>query len=98
MVSRGCSHLVSDLNLETAQDLGWIKSNQYATRAQDLNDRNICDPDMFERHVAFRNIYLNPIPDQLMKEEYNFVWSVCALDHLGSIKKGIEFIVKSLKC
>lgn len=98
MVNRGCSLLLSDLDLEMAEDRGWIEFNQYATKVQDLNDRNICVPDLFERHVAFRNIDMNHIPDELMKGDYDFVWSACALDHLGSIKKGIEFIVNSLKC
>jgi hypothetical protein len=98
MVNRGCSLLLSDLDLEMAEDRGWIESNQYATKVQDLNDRNICDPDLFERQVAFRNIDMNHIPDELMKGDYDFVWSACALDHLGSIKNGIEFVVNSLKC
>ena len=30
--------------------------------------------------------------------QFDFVWSSCALEHLGSMKQGFEFIYNSLRC
>jgi 2-polyprenyl-3-methyl-5-hydroxy-6-metoxy-1,4-benzoquinol methylase len=31
-------------------------------------------------------------------QDYDFVWSACALDHLGNLENGFKFIFDSLKC
>jgi len=98
MVNHGCSLVVSDLDLETADQLGWVKTNEYSGGLKGLNDRGICDQAFFELQVTFRLIDMNRIPDSVMREEFDFVWSSCSLEHLGSIDKGIEFILNSLRC
>jgi hypothetical protein len=40
---------------------------------------------------------MNEIPEALF-EQYDFVWSACALKYLGSLEHGIKFIKNSLKC
>ncbi len=40
---------------------------------------------------------MTKIPKKL-SHKYDFLWSNCALGHLGSIDKGLEFIEKSLEC
>jgi hypothetical protein len=40
---------------------------------------------------------MNNIPSKV-HGEYDFLWSNCALGHLGSIKKGLDFIETSLHC
>ena len=41
---------------------------------------------------------MNKIDDKFTKEEYDFCWSCCALEHLGDSKKGLDFVINSLKC
>ncbi len=41
---------------------------------------------------------MNAIDDRYLKEGFDFVWSSCSLEHLGTLEKGIEFVVNSLKC
>jgi len=40
---------------------------------------------------------MNKIPKQL-HGKYDFVWSNCALGHLGSIENGLRFIIESARC
>ena len=47
-------------------------------------------------HVKLRSVDMNSIPDDI--EGYDFTWSACAFEHLGSIDKGLEFVKNSLKC
>ena len=39
---------------------------------------------------------MNAIPDDLVG--FDFCWSACALEHLGSLRHGFDFIENSLKC
>ena len=39
---------------------------------------------------------MNDIP--LSLTAYDFTWSSCAFEHLGSIEKGIQFVINSTKC
>lgn len=40
---------------------------------------------------------MNNIPVNL-HNQFDFIWSACALEHLGSIEHGIKFILNSMKC
>ncbi len=61
-----------------------------------LNDRHLCDRQQFNRFVEFREVDMNTVPDDLAG--YDFCWSACALEHLGSLDNGIKFIRRSLAC
>ena len=37
---------------------------------------------------------MNEIP--VLSDQYDFCWSICALEHLGSIQNGLDFIENSL--
>lgn len=94
---RGVSVLATDLEPEGAQNAGWVKTAQHARSKQSLNDRKICDPDKFDRLVDFRFMNMNRI-DADLAGQFDFVWSACAFEHLGSIMHGLEFVVNSVKC
>lgn len=38
---------------------------------------------------------MNAIPDDL--KGYDFCWSACALEHLGSLKHGINFVINTIE-
>jgi hypothetical protein len=61
-----------------------------------LNDRGICDAALFSKLVDFRNVDMNNMPSDLVG--YDFCWSSCAFEHLGSIELGMQFVEISLKC
>ncbi|SEA73769.1 hypothetical protein SAMN05444680_103347 [Variovorax sp. YR216] len=39
---------------------------------------------------------MNAIPDDLGR--HDFIWSSCALEHLGSLQHGIDFVLDANKC
>ena len=39
---------------------------------------------------------MNNIPDNL--KNYDFLWSSCALEHIGKIRDGADFIYKAMDC
>jgi hypothetical protein len=94
-VKYGCKILATDLDLDKADEDGWVDSNQHANGLNVLNHKEICNQDLFQKNCKFLHIDMNHIPDSL--GTFDFIWSSCALEHLGSIKMGKKFICNSLK-
>jgi hypothetical protein len=96
LVKRGSIIVATDLDTEEAIKKGWKFGNQHAEQIANLNDKNICPVDIFENNTSFRFVDMNNIPADL--KDFNFTWSACSLEHLGSLQKGMDFIYNSLKC
>ena len=94
--SYGCHVVGTDLDERSARDAGWAGTNQHMVSTKMMNQRGICQQDAFERLVTGLVVDMNRIPHSL--RDFDFVWSSCALEHLGSIDNGLDFIVNSLDC
>ncbi len=94
--SYGCDITATDLDLKRAADAGWVDTQQHAKNLEMLNERNLCDPHDFNRRVSFRYVDMNQIPQDL--NGFDFTWSACALEHLGSLALGEQFVYNSLAC
>lgn len=94
-----CKILATDQFAEKAVASGWKKSSQYSSNLQDLyeSSKHIISKPLFTKSVKYKNIDMNNIPISL-HNQFDFIWSACALEHLGSIKHGIKFILNSMKC
>lgn len=88
--ARGAQILGTDLEPDHAAQNGWVETNQHAFNKQAMNDRGLCPADLFERNVSFRFVNMNAIPANLGRFDFN--WSACAFEHLGSIANGLAFI------
>ncbi|MBI5464278.1 MAG: SAM-dependent methyltransferase [Ignavibacteriales bacterium] len=96
MAKYGCSVLATEINIEQAHEQGWVKNQTRESQLTLLNNRGICDADTFRKLVSYKDVDMNFIPDTL--RDFDFVWSCCSLEHLGSLEHSIAFIVKSLEC
>jgi SAM-dependent methyltransferase len=94
--SLGVQIVASDQSIEAAERAGWAKSNQHSQDITALNDARICTDDIFSRLVSFMEVDMNDIPSRL-DEEFDFCWSSCSLEHLGSLRHGFAFIENSLR-
>lgn len=97
MAQRGVAVLATDLDQTAAQALGWVDTDQHAASKAALNARALCAPEPFDRLVDLRVVDMNAIPADLAGQ-FDFCWSACALEHLGSIKQGLAFIENSINC
>ena len=96
MAARGCSVVATNLDSEEASKQGWARIGQYAPTLEALNDRGICPSDRFSALVKYRIADMNKIdPDWV---GFDFVYSSCAFEHVGSIEQGLQFVKNSLKC
>jgi hypothetical protein len=94
--SKGCEVIATDLDPSHAASADWTQTNQHSSQLSDLNERGICDPLLFAERVRFRAEDMNDISVDLL--DFDFTWSSCAFEHLGSIRHGLSFFVNSLKC
>lgn len=94
---RGVSVLATDLEPAEAVGKGWVASAQYAQSKLAMNDREICAAEKFDKLVDYRFMDMNAVDRELFGQ-FDFVWSSCAFEHLGSIYQGLEFVIKSAAC
>ena len=95
--STGASILATDLDVDRAADAGWVDSNEHAASLASLNDRGLCDDEEFERLVEFRSADMMDF-DSGELGQFDFVWSSCAFEHLGSLDAGHTFVMNAMKC
>jgi hypothetical protein len=95
--SLGVDVLASDLDVEKAATAGWVGSNEHAASLEILNERNICSQELFSKNVRFREVDMNGFNvDDL--GQFDFIWSSCAFEHLGSLEHGLKFVESAMDC
>lgn len=91
MAKNGLNITVTDIPPVQSGDSHWGSQS-----AMDLFYGGICSEEEYLKQVSFRAVNMNEIPDDL--GSYDFLWSCCALEHLGSLDAGLDFIINSAKC
>lgn len=94
MAKYGCRITATDLDFSRGQSLGWDSGDQLCYGVDSLNQRQICDADVFREKVVYQPVDMNAIPPDL--EGYDFNWSSCSFEHLGSIGLGMDFLHNQL--
>jgi 2-polyprenyl-3-methyl-5-hydroxy-6-metoxy-1,4-benzoquinol methylase len=95
----GCSVLATDLDQESGISKGWRETSQYTGNLDELFEasRRIVDKKTFYEQITYKEVDMNSVPAEL-HGGFDFVWSACSLEHLGSLQNGINFIYSSLRC
>jgi SAM-dependent methyltransferase len=91
----GCNILATDIFPEQGIAKGWTTGNQLCFGLDQLNTRNICPNEKFLELVKYKPVDMNDIPDDLT--DFDFNWSSCSFEHLGSLEKGMSFLKNQLK-
>jgi hypothetical protein len=93
----GCDVVATDQPHDSAVASGWTASEvEWTGGLEGLNDFGLCGADAFGQRVAFRPVDMNALPADLTG--FDFAWSSCALEHLGTLAAGMDFVVASLAC
>jgi SAM-dependent methyltransferase len=94
-VARGCRVTATDLPAGQG-DGHWVGGNQHTTTLDNLFHSKLVSRAAFFTNASFQPVNMNAIPPDLT--DFDFCWSSCALEHLGSLEHGLEFIRSSLRC
>lgn len=91
----GVAVVATDAPLEAIDGHGWESTGQHAAGLDALRRPLILDNATFDRLVSFEAVDMNKIPEHL--QGFDFCWSACSLEHLGSIEHGLRFVEESLE-
>lgn len=91
----GCKVLASDQDEAKAIEDGWAATGQHSAQIEALVRDDICSRDTFLSSVRYEAIDMNAIPAKL-SGGFDFCWSSCAFEHLGSLDHGLEFVERSM--
>ena len=91
----GAQVVATDAPPEIGECNGWTRTDAFANSAEKLPYAGIVDKDIFKHRVQYRTADMNNIAEDLAG--FDFCWSSCCLEHLGSLQHGIDFIVNSVE-
>lgn len=94
LAARGSDLLVTDLAPDRAESKAWREAGQHGASRDSMFDETLINRDVFDSRVSHRNVDMNDIPSDI--RGYDFCWSVCAFEHLGSIEAGLKFVENSV--
>jgi SAM-dependent methyltransferase len=92
--ARGTTVVATDLAPEAQEALGWAHSDQHANSVESMQRPEVCDPEQFRSLVSWRPVDMRDIPTDL--RGFDFCWSACSLEHLGTLAAGWDFVENSL--
>lgn len=96
MAAAGVTVVASDLGADDDRARDWSLSHQHAQTVEQLRNPAVCANEIFDRSVSFRPVDMNRIDPDL--RGFDFCWSSCAFEHLGSIQAGLDFVRNSVDC
>ncbi len=94
MASLGVRVVASDL-MRDQSNADWISSGQHASSLEDLYKSEIVDRAQFDDCVSFVPIDMNNLDS--VGGGYDFLWSSCAFEHLGSLDHGMNFVCNAMR-
>ena len=93
--SRGMDVLMTDLNAVQAAVKGWSQTSQHAPSREAAYRPELVSRECFDANVRHQVVDMNAVPE--VPQPHDFCWSICAMEHLGSIDAGLAFVENSLK-
>lgn len=94
LAGEGASIVATDAPADVAAAGGWSPDDNQLAAGLASIPRMGLDEVTFRRRVAFRPVDMRSIDADL--RDFDFCWSSCALEHLGSLQAGTDFILESV--
>lgn len=92
----GVKVVATDLDPNRSESKAWIETDQHSASIEKMRNSRICPDPALLQNISLRYVDMNAIPADLANT-FDFCWSTCSLEHLGSIALGLRFIEESLK-
>ena len=95
--AQGCDLVATDQPHDLAVSSGWTDSSvEWAGGLENLPTHDLVSDEELARRVQYRDVDMNHLPDDL--RGFDFPWSSCALEHLGTLAAGTDFVVAQMDC
>lgn len=89
----GAEVLATDQPAETVTAT-WSETGQHAASREALFHSHVCSREAFDARVRFEPLDMTRL-DDLPRAAFDFAWSSCSFEHLGSLQAGLEFVLSS---
>ena len=86
----------TDLDQSHPEAQVWQSTAQHASTVETLRRPDICADPRALANIEFQAVNMTAIPREF-DGQFDFCWSTCALEHLGTLAKGLEFIENSMR-
>src|SRR5262249_16808542 len=73
----------------------WGDSGQHGSTREDLFYPHIIGRALFDDRVRFEPCDMMQIPEHL--NGFDFCWSSCCFEHLGTLQRGLDFVLSSVE-
>ncbi|HEY1795616.1 MAG TPA: methyltransferase [Stellaceae bacterium] len=93
--SMGALVVATDAPPEIDGASGWDKVGQHANSLENLRFPELIPDEEFDRRVTHRFSDMRAIDADLMG--FDFTWSSCCFEHLGSLEAGMQFVIDSVE-
>jgi hypothetical protein len=93
--SRGVQVVATDAPPELAAAAGWTRSDEHSLGLAQLRFPQIVDDAVLARRVTHRACDMRAIDASLTG--FDFAWSACAFEHLGSLRAGLDFVIDTVE-
>ena len=97
MAAAGVEVLATDLSARDPRARAWIRAEQHGGDRERLFRPDLVARGDFDARVAHRAVDMRAIPADL-DGRFDFLWSVCSFEHLGSIEAGLDFVRRAMRC
>lgn len=74
----------------------WVGGSQWSGNVERLRAPHVVDNAVFDQRVRFQPCDMTRIPEEL-SGQFDFTWSSCAFEHLGTLEAGMKFVIDSIK-
>jgi SAM-dependent methyltransferase len=98
LAAQGVQVVATDLDSGDARARDWIATNQHGNAVEALYRPALLPRAEFDARVSFRTADMAAIPEDLRQGGFDLVWSACAMEHLGSLERGMRFVEQAMRC
>ena len=98
LAAQGVAVVATDLDGSDARARDWIETGQHGSATEGLYRPGLLDRATFDELVGFRPADMARLPADLLQGGFDMVWSVCALEHLGKLDRGLAFVEAAMRC
>ena len=92
-VSKGLDVLATDQGAESGDH--WASTGELMAGLSGLSRTHLITDEELAAHVEIRKVDMNTVPDDL--GTFDVIWSSCAIEHLGSPERGLDFVLDSCR-
>ena len=90
----GAHILGTDAPPEIGQAAGWAAGNEHSSKLSDMRMPWI-DERLFSAAISYQPCDMNNIDPAI--KGFDFTWSSCCFEHLGTLQKGLDFVRNSVE-